>query len=120
MSLSGALVVGLPVCFAKKSHWLPKLAKRIDLVLAVPLLSVAFDQKRAYLAEYRIPIIDFDGQNYSRGEGDVELERITSALIAASLKTEYTSEITIENLEASQITRKKFGLFSWTKKVGLG
>lgn len=99
---------------------LPKLAKRIDLVLAVPLLSVAFDQKRAYLAEYRIPIIDFDGQNYGRGEGGLELERITSALIAASLKTEYTSEITIENLEAPQITRKKFGLFSWTKKVGLG
>ena len=47
---------------------LPKLAKRIDLVLAVPLLSVSFDQKRAYLAEYRIPIIDFDGQNYGRGE----------------------------------------------------
>lgn len=101
---------------AFKEETLPKLAKRIDLVLAAPLLSVQFEQKRDYLRQYRIPIIDFDPQNYGRNDGAAELDRITPELVAASLKTEYTSEITIQKLEAPQIIRKKFGIFSWTKK----
>lgn len=96
---------------------LPKLAKRIDLVLAVPLLSVSFDQKRDDLATYRIPIIDLARQNYGRNAGAEELERITPEFVAASLKTEYTSELTIQRLEAPEITRSKFGWFSWTKKA---
>lgn len=96
---------------------LPKLAKRIDLVLAVPLLSVSFDQKRDDLATYRIPIIDLERQNYGRNAGAEELERITPEFVSASLKTEYTSELTIQRLEAPEITRSKFGWFSWTKKA---
>lgn len=96
---------------------LPKLAKRIDLVLAVPLLSVSFDQKRDNLAAYRIPIIDLARQNYGRNAGAEELERITPEFVAASLQTEYTSELTIQRLEAPEITRSKFGWFNWTKKA---
>lgn len=105
------ILYGNSSAFTEKE--LPKLAKRIDLILTVPLLSVQFDQKRAYIAEYQIPILTFDRQNYGRGDGAKEFERLAPELVAASVKTEYSGEITIPKLEAPKIRRKKIGLLSW-------
>lgn len=93
---------------------LPKFAKRIDLILQVPLISAGFQKRIAWIEQYQIPIIAFDSVNVGRGAGALELERINEQLVDASLKTEYQKEIMIPELELEpKKERKKFAFLSW-------
>lgn len=93
----------------------PKIARRIDGVLAIPQASLAIKEKVQWLADYQIPLKVIDSKHFYKGSIHECGDELLDFLYEVQVKTEYTTDITVRYLEEQKLKPRKtfLKIFSW-------
>lgn len=108
------LIFGASDAFSKVD--LPKIARRIDGVIAAPIAKGKIKQVSSWLKEYQIPVYQMADEEYYDLRGQADLGLLDNFLTTVAVASEFTTEIAVAALEVEKLKPRKkilFGLISW-------